>query len=181
MTEDITWESVCELYLSGSSTRQIAAITGLCPSVVAKVVKTQGISRSHSTAAQLRHPPRSKHWRSSRSAARKKVERSLGRKLESDEHVHHVDHDYTNNSDANLAVLNASEHAKHHHPKNPIPRGQRPERKDYQKKYWESTRITRICEECGEAFHPFRLSATRFCGNSCSAFYKWRIRRAAKA
>lgn len=44
------------------------------------------------------------------------VENRLGRLLDPDEHVHHVDHDKTNNAPANLAVVTRSEHGKIHAP-----------------------------------------------------------------
>lgn len=46
------------------------------------------------------------------------VEESLGRELSSDEIVHHIDEDKTNNSIDNLVVLTRAEHARLHHTKN---------------------------------------------------------------
>lgn len=68
------------------------------------------------------------------------MEKALGRKLGREEHVHHINHDYTDNRFENLSVLNASDHSKHHHPKNPIPRWLRPERKVYMKEYFKTYR-----------------------------------------
>jgi hypothetical protein len=45
---------------------------------------------------------------------RRLVEIKLGRKLEPDEEVHHIDGNHQNNRMDNLAVLTASEHAKVH-------------------------------------------------------------------
>ena len=42
------------------------------------------------------------------------MEEHLGRKLLTSEHVHHKDHDRSNNILSNLEVMTASEHAKHH-------------------------------------------------------------------
>lgn len=42
------------------------------------------------------------------------MERSLGRRLRPDEHVHHRNHDILDNRLSNLTVLTRSEHAKHH-------------------------------------------------------------------
>jgi len=42
------------------------------------------------------------------------MEKFLGRKLQSSEHVHHIDGDILNNSPSNLQVLTASEHLKTH-------------------------------------------------------------------
>jgi hypothetical protein len=49
-----------------------------------------------------------------RSQHRVIMEDHLGRKLRSDEIVHHKDENKTNNLIENLAVMSASEHAKHH-------------------------------------------------------------------
>jgi hypothetical protein len=74
------------------------------------------------------------------------MERFLGRKLSPWEHVHHKDEDYTNNSQDNLEVLLDSEHYALHHPKNPVPRHLRPERRAYMRAYlkdYEKRRKTR--------------------------------------
>ena len=42
------------------------------------------------------------------------MEKMLGRKLRSDEHVHHIDGDKSNNSIKNLELLSSSEHRRHH-------------------------------------------------------------------
>jgi hypothetical protein len=42
------------------------------------------------------------------------MEDYLGRSLRSDEHVHHLDLDSTNNDPSNLIVLSASEHSRVH-------------------------------------------------------------------
>jgi len=42
------------------------------------------------------------------------MERHIGRKLNSDEVVHHIDGNKTNNSIANLQLMTASKHASHH-------------------------------------------------------------------
>lgn len=48
--------------------------------------------------------------------ARYLMEQHLGRKLNDDEEVHHVDHDKTNDVIENLEVVNSIEHRKHHNP-----------------------------------------------------------------
>lgn len=45
---------------------------------------------------------------------RKVMEDHLGRKLESNEHVHHIDGDKSNNYPCNLMILSNSEHRKEH-------------------------------------------------------------------
>lgn len=42
------------------------------------------------------------------------MEEKLGRPLESHEHVHHIDHDPTNNDPSNLELLSNSHHKSHH-------------------------------------------------------------------
>lgn len=46
--------------------------------------------------------------------ARKVASKAIGRELTSDEHVHHIDGDPSNNSPDNLAVMNRSEHLRLH-------------------------------------------------------------------
>ena len=48
--------------------------------------------------------------------ARYLMEQRLGRKLNDDEEVHHIDHDKTNDVIENLEVVNSTEHRKHHNP-----------------------------------------------------------------
>ena len=48
--------------------------------------------------------------------ARYLMEQHLGRKLNDDEEVHHIDHDKTNDVIENLEVANSTEHRKHHNP-----------------------------------------------------------------
>jgi hypothetical protein len=128
-------EKIRDLYRSGLSCRQIEAKTGWSNSRVSVI--TRDIARSRRDAILLRVPPPkdTKHWRTCRARARKLVEQFLSRKLERSEHVHHKNHDYTDNRIENLEVLNVHDHARHHHPPNPIPRHLRPERQAYMKKY----------------------------------------------
>lgn len=115
------------------SNRDIENITGIGHGNISRV--TRSIARHPADAVQLKMPRKSKHWRTSRSAARKTMEEHLGRSLRSDEHVHHKDEDYTNNDIDNLEILSPSEHQRLHHPRNPIPRHLRPERRKYMRKY----------------------------------------------
>ena len=45
---------------------------------------------------------------------RKVMEKQMGRKLRSDEIVHHIDHDKTNNDISNLTIMTRAEHARLH-------------------------------------------------------------------
>lgn len=45
------------------------------------------------------------------------AEAEIGRRLRADEHVHHVDHDRTNNAPGNLRVMSEREHGLLHHPR----------------------------------------------------------------
>ena len=58
--------------------------------------------------------PESRNWRTNRKWARAIMERHLGRKLLTSEHVHHINRDFTDNRIENLAVLSNSEHARLH-------------------------------------------------------------------
>jgi len=60
------------------------------------------------------------------------IENNLGRYLNDDEHVHHIDGNKYNNDLSNLEVLNNSEHGKRHH--SPLPL------------------VNCICAECGSHF-----------------------------
>ena len=48
--------------------------------------------------------------------ARYRMEKKLGRRLKTREHVHHIDGDWTNDDPSNLEVLPIGEHTKHHKP-----------------------------------------------------------------
>lgn len=132
----ISKEIVCTLYQTGLSTRQIAQQLQRSPTRIAKIVSTAGLTRTRETAAVLRQKATSTHWRSTRAAARKLWVRTYGA-IPPKHHVHHKDGDCTNNKIENLEVLSASAHSKLHHPKNPIPREQRPSRVAYRTRYRE--------------------------------------------
>lgn len=61
-----------------------------------------------------KRPALSTHWRSARAAARRMMERHLGRTLDRHEHVHHINGDFTDNRLDNLEVMSASEHTRMH-------------------------------------------------------------------
>lgn len=88
------------------------------------------------------------------------MEKLIGRKLSSNEHVHHKDENKLNNSIDNLIVLPREAHALHHHPKEPM--------------------MKLICINCECEFEriPHRERSERkrgkigpFCGRSCLSKY----------
>lgn len=127
-----------KLYLEGNSSRQVAAIVGYSARYVHEICFD--ITRDRVSAAILRQPQRSKHWRTCRANARKTMERFLGRKLTRHEEVHHRDEDYTNGDISNLEVLESTPHRHLHNPPNPVPRWLRPERRAYMKEYLRNYR-----------------------------------------
>lgn len=142
------------LYKEGLSTRQIAEQMNMSSSHVHKLVRD--IARSRSQAAILRQPLQSKHWRTSRTNARKIMERHLGRRLSRLEHVHHIDHDHMNNSLDNLKILSPSDHSKHHHPKRTV-------------------RI--ICQICGKIKEVSPSYLRKIKGSTCSNLCAQTLRR----
>jgi len=133
MIDPVNKDIACHLYQNGFSTRQVAQLLGLSKSWVYRLVR--GVCRDKSQAAILRQPPKSKHWRSCRNQARKVWERRYG-PIPKGFAIHHLDGDYTNNVISNLACLSSTDHARLHHPRNPVPRHLRPERKEYMQTYF---------------------------------------------
>jgi len=109
-------------------------------------------------------------------------------------HVHHIDHDRTNNSVENLALMSASAHMSHHqqdpnrvtHPITPqalkaaaewhrSEEGRAWHRRHYKKmaaKFQQQIKLD--CEFCGETFTAKDTKRNRFCSNGCKT--KWRYR-----
>lgn len=108
-----------------------------------------------------------------------------GQRIPPDFHVHHVDHDYSNNDPLNLVCIPKADHLKHH--------GQSP-RSDRQVEWWAECQqraaawhgspdgiawhrqqgrrswegrqpVAATCEQCGEDFQS--LQPGRFCSNKC--------------
>lgn len=180
-------EKVRALYQQGLSYRQIEAETGWSNTLIARACKD--IARSQRDAAILRQPPTSNHWRSARATARKNMEHYLGRKLESWEHVHHKDADYTNNDISNLEILTASDHAKHHHPKKLGPRTKckdarldTPERRAWKRKWHlEKRLVNSTCAWCKKPCkadkYKLRDGQEQHCSHSCAAKTFWRKKK----
>ena len=126
----IPYSVLLPLFFAGMSTRDIGRQVGLSSSRVSKMLIDLGLAHDRSEIAIRKQPSQSKHWRSARAAARRLWERQVG-PIPEGWHIHHKNRDYTDNKIENLECITASEHAKLHHPKNPIPRHLRPERKAY--------------------------------------------------
>lgn len=140
------------IYLLGNSLRQTALVIGWSPGYVNTKLKRTGVVRSEEESRKFR-------WldvdltnkRYARAVARKKMERHLGYKLPREDHVHHRDEDYTNSDLNNLEVMNASAHARLHHPKTGRSEASRLHkrlyareyRKLYREKYLASMRASR--------------------------------------
>ena len=126
-----------DLFNKGLSSRQIAAQVGLSKSYAYKLLKGLGLSRSRREAAILRQPFKSKHWRSSRQAARKIWARAYG-PIPKGYHIHHKDQDFTNNSLDNLECMDGGAHTSLHNrgPDYGIPRHLRPARRAYMQQWF---------------------------------------------
>jgi len=89
------------------------------------------------------------------------MEQHLGRRLESWEQVHHLNHDTLDNRVENLEVVSSAEHGKRHtrHP------------------------VTKTCEVCGAEYTPHKTKRARqkTCGDACRTTLIWRTRRASSA
>lgn len=81
---------------------------------------------------------------------------SMGRWLETRDHVHHRDENKLNNTVSNLQVLTASEHAKIHNPTT---------------EFGPDSRCLEeyVCINCGNIFHPLYASIVKkYCSDLCS-------------
>lgn len=76
------------------------------------------------------------------------MEKHIGRKLNTHEYVHHINHDKHDNRIENLEVTNAKDHAFHHNQKHPL---------------------TKKCAICGTDFtpHPTKRKRAQVCSPKC--------------
>jgi len=100
-----------ELYRKGLSARDVADLLQVSPSTVLRWIGGQRRTKEQAWEVSAY---RSFSPRKCRERARMKMERHLRRTLRTNEHVHHIDGDYTNNRLDNLEVLPAKEHARLH-------------------------------------------------------------------
>jgi IS30 family transposase len=148
----------------GFSCREIGKLFGRARSLVQTNVG-KGWEEREAKRGQPRPHQYNERWY--RWKARKVYQAHHRVKLTRDQHVHHIDHDFTNFGVENLTVMNASEHSKHHHPKNPTPRWLRPERKVYQQSYMKTIRVQRICVRCGAKFTTTKYQTGLCCSTRC--------------
>lgn len=102
-------------------------------------------------------------------------------------HVHHKDHDKTNNAPSNLEILSGSEHASHH---STGARDDMPEAAREAARQWHGSEAGRkwhrehfeqncreklhrrdsfTCEQCGKSFITQVTGRNRFCSNGCKS------------
>ncbi len=173
-------ERIREMYRYGLSTREIGRQIGLDCGQVYKICSD--IARPHVN-------PDSKHWRTNRQRARRIMEKYLGRKLARNEHVHHINENFTDNRIENLEVKSATDHAKHHHPKLPGTnysrhrdarvkqiaawRRRNPDKMKAMYDRWNKSRFhyRHTCDQCSKPFIGLKKSI--FCSRSCSAKSRW--------
>ncbi len=105
-------EEIRRLYTAGLSVKQIARLLDIGRGVIQWFCKD--IMRPGWIAIRLRRIRTSTKASACRRAARGIMERHLGQRLPRRLHVHHKDGDYTNNSLANLAVIDAGDHVRLH-------------------------------------------------------------------
>ena len=110
-------------------------------------------------------------------------------------HIHHVDHDYSNNDPSNLELISAEEHQKHHMAERlRSPEGLEFARftMDYARQFasewhkseegreWHRKRAREVwdnmekkeavCEQCGDSYESYNPG--RFCSNKCKSAWR---------
>ena len=113
-----------------------------------------------------------------------------GAQIPDGHHVHHLDHDTSNNAPDNLALISASDHLEHHG-KQPRSEAQLEWWREYQaravewhgspagrawhsehgKRTWEGREpVAATCEQCGSRYES--LIPKRFCSNACKSAWR---------
>ena len=104
-------------------------------------------------------------------------------------HVHHIDHNKSNNSHRNLELVHGSAHMSHHQKGH----GRKPSEKahlmanewhasdagrEWHKQHYENNKhtlhkkITRECSHCGKSHETAKLNGNAFCSNNCKSAYR---------
>lgn len=111
-------------------------------------------------------------------------------------HIHHKDHDKSNNDISNLECISPSNHATHHGNdrslnhyeemvKN-LSENARPKASEWHRseegREWHSAHAKEVyenrikmsfkCEQCGDEFESFKTKSNRFCSNKCKAAWR---------
>ena len=112
-----------------------------------------------------------------------------GREIPDGWHVHHADHDRSNNQPDNLRLITAAEHMRHHH------EGKRTEMppeaseaarawhgsekgRDWHKEHYEKhkhklhAKASFTCEQCGSEFNAKKTGQNSFCSNKCKSAWR---------
>lgn len=120
----LSWHEVCERYRSGETMTALAASYGCSEEAIRGILQARDVPRRRRGVAGCPIGTRrddgrgyvlvktANGWKAEHRAC---AETAIGRPLEADEHVHHIDGDRSNNAPANLDVMHRSEHGRAHH------------------------------------------------------------------
>ncbi|MFE6846560.1 HNH endonuclease signature motif containing protein [Streptomyces sp. NPDC057686] len=92
------------------------------------------------------------------------AEMTIGRGLETWEHVHHMDGDRANNSPDNLSVMTNAEHQRFH---------------DHLGVQHAPRFVTLVCQHCGVEYEvkAYKRDESKYCSNACRMPAMWEARR----
>lgn len=102
------------------------------------------------------------------------AEESLGRKLQENEVVHHLNGDRSNNRSANLLVVDRSQHAKLHMWLSSGAPFKETERKNGENSLKANFEDPQFCKCCGKTL---QLKQKTYCSMGCSSLYMRRVKR----